>query len=90
MTWVDSSEHSVPKFESYFYYHGLRGNRKPGPKLIYRTSTDIFSQPSGPSHDLRLMQLLTIHKHAKLGENNLWETVRDEVRDLLEAYQSTN
>jgi hypothetical protein len=31
------------------------------------------------------MQLLTVHKHAKLGQENLWATIRDEVRDLLEA-----
>ena len=54
LTWVDPSEHGVSKLEAYIYYHGLRGDRKPGPKLIYRTSKDIFSPPSGPSwQDLR-------------------------------------
>lgn len=85
LTSVDSSVHGVSKFEAHLYYHGLRGNRKPGPKLIYRTSTDIFSPPSGPSQDLRMMQLLTVHEHAKLSQNNLWATVRDEVRDFLGA-----
>ncbi|KAI0279335.1 hypothetical protein BGY98DRAFT_1089205 [Russula aff. rugulosa BPL654] len=71
----------------YLYYHGLRGNTKPGPKLIYRTSTDIFSPPSGPSQDLRRMQLLTVHEHAKLGQNNLWATIRDETVGLLDRKQ---
>ncbi|CAE6482981.1 unnamed protein product [Rhizoctonia solani] len=65
----------------------LRGNRKPGPKLIYRTSTDIFSPPSGPSQDLRQIQLLTVHEHAKLGQNNLWVTIRDKTVELLECKQ---
>jgi len=46
---------------------------------------DIFSPPSGPLQDLCKMQLLTIHKHAKLGKNKLWATICDEVRDFLEA-----
>ncbi|EIW83357.1 hypothetical protein CONPUDRAFT_102106 [Coniophora puteana RWD-64-598 SS2] len=76
---------SVPKIEAHLYFHGLRGNRKPGPKLVYRTSTDVFLSPSGPSQDLRLMQLLTVHEHAKLGQNKLWATVRDEAVELLDG-----
>ena len=79
--WVDSSVHGVPKLEAYLYFYGLRGERRLGPKLIYRTSKDIFSPPSGPSQDVRKMQLLTVHEHAKLGQNNLWATIRDKVRD---------
>jgi len=80
---VDSSGHGVSKLEAYLYYHGLRGNRKSGPKLIYRTSMDIFLPPSGPSQDLRKMQLLTVHSHGKLGQNNLWAKIRDKVRSFL-------
>jgi hypothetical protein len=83
LTSADSSAHGVSKLEAYLYYHGLRGNRKYGPKLIYRTSTDIFLPPSGPSQDLRKMQLLTVHNHSKLGQNNLWAKIRDEVRSFL-------
>ncbi|CAE6430643.1 unnamed protein product [Rhizoctonia solani] len=71
LTWVDSSNHGVGKLEAYLYYYGLRGNRHPGPKLVYRTSTDIFSPPSGPSQDLRMMQMLTVHDHAQLSQD-LW------------------
>lgn len=87
LTSVDTSRHGVPKLEAYLYYHGLRGNRKPGPKLIYRTSTDIFLPPSGPSQDLREMQLLTVHKHGKLGQDKLWATIRDETVGLLDGKQ---
>ncbi len=50
---VDSSDHGVSKLEAYLYYHGLRGDRS-APKLIYRTSTDIFSTVravAGPPQD---------------------------------------
>lgn len=50
---VDSSDHSVSKYEAYLYYHGLRGFGKLGPKLVYRTSTDVFPPPSGPFQDVR-------------------------------------
>ncbi|KAJ3495418.1 hypothetical protein NLJ89_g10627 [Agrocybe chaxingu] len=85
LTPVDSSGHGVSKLEAYLYYHGIRGNRKSGPKLIYRTSTDTFSPPFGPSQDLRKMQLLTVHGHGKLGQNNLWAVIRDKVHNLLKA-----
>ncbi|KZS93092.1 hypothetical protein SISNIDRAFT_474567 [Sistotremastrum niveocremeum HHB9708] len=42
---------------------------KLGPKLIYRTSTDVFLPLSGPSQVLRKMQLLTVHNHGKLGQD---------------------
>ncbi|CAE6450737.1 hypothetical protein ACGC1H_006560 [Rhizoctonia solani] len=87
LTSVDSSSHGVSKLEAYLYYHGLRGNRKLGPKLVYRTSTDIFLPPSGPSQDLRKIQLLTVHEHAKLGQNNLWVTIRDKTVELLDRKQ---
>ncbi|KAG9103361.1 hypothetical protein FRC06_011308 [Ceratobasidium sp. 370] len=84
---ADSSGHGVSKPEAYLYYYGLRGNGQPGPKLIYRTSTDIFSPPSGPWQDLRMTQLLTVHEHAKLSQNNLWATIRDETVGLLDRKQ---
>jgi hypothetical protein len=55
------SLHEVPKLEKLFYYFGLRGDGDLGPKLVYRTSTDI------------------------LGQNKIWATIREKVRDLLEA-----
>ncbi|KAG8779107.1 hypothetical protein FRC12_024637 [Ceratobasidium sp. 428] len=87
MTSVNPSSHGVSEMEARLYYHGLRGYSKPGPKLIYRTSSDVFSLRSGPSQDLRMMQLLTVHDHAKLGQNNLWVMIRDETVRLLDDRQ---
>jgi hypothetical protein len=84
VTPVESS-YEVPKLEKYLYYFGLRGNRHRGPKLVFRTSSDVFTPPSGPEHDPRVMQLLSVHDHNKLGQKNLWATIREKVRDLLEA-----
>jgi hypothetical protein len=84
MTSVESS-HEVPKLEKHLYYFGLRGNRHLGPKLVLRTSTDVFMPPTGPEHDPRVMQLLGVYDHNKLGQDNRWATIRKEVRDLLEA-----
>lgn len=87
-TSVDSSAHGVPKLEAYLYFYGLRGNRKLGPKLIWRSSTDVFTPPSGPSQDVRAMQLLTVHEHVKLGkEKDLWPKIRKEVRDFPQVRQ---
>jgi hypothetical protein len=55
------------------------------PKLVFRASTDVFTPPIGPEHDPRVMQLLGVHEHKKLGQDNLWATIREEVRDLLEV-----
>jgi len=79
------SPHEVPNIEKHLYYFGLRGNRHLGPKLIFRTSTDVFTPSPGPEHDPRVMQLLGIYDHNKLGQDKLWATIREEVRDLLEA-----
>jgi hypothetical protein len=84
MTPVESS-HEVPKLEKYLYYFGLRGNRRLGPKLVFRTSTDVFVPPTGPEQDTRAMQLLGVYDHNKLSKNKLWATVREKVSDLLEA-----
>jgi hypothetical protein len=87
MTSVDSSNHGVPKLEAYLYFHGIRGKRKAGPKLIWRSSTDVFSPPTGPSQDIRATQLLTVHEHAILGKDKMWKMIREEVRDFLGAWQ---
>ncbi|KAI0028686.1 hypothetical protein K488DRAFT_89481 [Vararia minispora EC-137] len=87
LTFVDSTSHGVPKLEAYLYYFGIRGRRQLGPKLIYRTSTDVFTPPSGPAQNLRMMQLLPVYEHAKLGENNLWATIRHETVGILDRLQ---
>ncbi|KAG9006378.1 hypothetical protein FRB94_000842 [Tulasnella sp. JGI-2019a] len=83
MTSVDSS-HEVSKLEKHLYYFGLRGNRLLGPKLVFRTVEDVFTPPTGPEHDSRVMQLLPVYDHRKLGQNNLWATIHKEVVKLLD------
>ena len=40
---------------------------------------------STQEHDPRVMQLLGVYDHNRLGQDNLWATIREEVRDILEA-----
>ena len=84
---VESSPYDVSKLEAHLYYFGIRGPRRWGPKLIFRTSKDVFTAPSGPEQDLRLTRLLPVYKHHKLGIDNLWATIRSKVHDLFEAQQ---
>ena len=81
----DNSTHGISKLEAYLYYHGLRGDRHLGPKLIYRTSTDVFEAPSQARPDPRKIQLLSTHEHPVLDQLKLWPTIRTEVRVLLRA-----
>ncbi|KAL6306401.1 hypothetical protein BKA93DRAFT_729418, partial [Sparassis latifolia] len=81
---VESSPYDVSKLEAHLYYFGIRGSRRWGPKLIFRTSKDVFTVPSGPEQDPRLMRLLPVHKHHKLGKDNLWATIRSKVVELLD------
>ncbi len=83
-------KYDVSKLEAHLYYYGIRGPRRLGPKLIFRTSKDVFTAPSRPEQDSRLMQLLQVYEHEKLGNNDLWATIRSKVRDLLEAQQSAD
>jgi ubiquitin len=76
---------SVPKLDKHFFYFDIRGDGRLGPKLIYRTSKEKFTPPTGPENDPRPIRLLQVEDHAQLGKDNLWATVRDKVRDLLEA-----
>ena len=81
----DTSTHAVSKLEAYLYYHGIRGDRRLGPKLIHRTSKEEFVVPTEPGQEPRKIPLLSVHEHAKLEENNLWAAVRKEVCDFLKA-----
>src|SRR5258708_7268832 len=60
---VKSSRYDVSKLEAHLYYYGIRGPRRLGPKLIFRTSKDIFTAPSRPQHDSRLIRLLQASDH---------------------------
>ncbi|KAI0061734.1 hypothetical protein BV25DRAFT_747567 [Artomyces pyxidatus] len=64
---VDSSPYDVSKLEAHLYCFGIRGSRRWGPKLIFRTSKDVFTPPSGPEQDPRLMRFLPVYEHHKLG-----------------------
>jgi hypothetical protein len=39
-----------PSSRHHLYYFGIRGPRRRGPKLIFRTSKDVFTAPSGPEN----------------------------------------
>ena len=43
---------------------------------------DVFTPPTGPENNPCVMQLLGIHEHKKLGQANLWATIREKVHDL--------
>jgi hypothetical protein len=86
---IESSCYEVSKFEAYLYYFGIRGNRRRGPKLIFRTSKDVFT-PSLAGQDACIMQLLPVYKHDELGKDDLWATIRSKVCNLLEAQQSAD
>ncbi|KAG8771551.1 hypothetical protein FRC19_003842 [Serendipita sp. 401] len=80
----ESSRYDVPKLEAYLYYFGIRGPRHQGPKLIFRTSKDVFTPPSGPEQHPRLMKLLPVYEHNELGRDDLWTTIRSKVVELLD------
>lgn len=81
---VESTGYTVSKLEAHLYYHGVRGNGKWGPKLIARSSQDVYVPPSGPAQDVRVLKLLPVSEHPRLSnENNLWPTIRSQVCDLL-------
>jgi hypothetical protein len=87
---VKSSPYDVSKFEAHLYYFGIRGPRCWGPKLIFRTSKDVFTAPLWPEQDVHLMRLLPVYEHHKLGKDNLWATIHCKVHDLLKAQQSVD
>ncbi|KAK0190382.1 hypothetical protein F5146DRAFT_1137223 [Armillaria mellea] len=82
--WTSSSPYDVSKLEARLYYFGIRGPSRRGPKLIFRTSKDVFTAPSGPEQYSRLMQLRPVYEHHKLGEDDLWATIRSKVVKLLD------
>ncbi|KAJ3822737.1 hypothetical protein F5880DRAFT_1483572, partial [Lentinula raphanica] len=79
---VEFSPHKVSKLEAHFYYAGV-GSGGRGPKLIYRTSDDKFEEPSSPKAYRRLMRVIAVQDSHQLGQNGLWDVVRDQVVELL-------
>ncbi|KAM5542184.1 hypothetical protein V8D89_004057 [Ganoderma adspersum] len=83
-SYAELSRYDVPELEACFYYFGIRGSRRRGPKLIFRTSKDVFTAPSDPLQEPRLVQLLPVYEHDKLDKNDLWAAIRSKVVGLLD------
>ena len=81
-----TTPYEVPKIEANLYYAGV-GPKGRGPKLIYRTSDDIFEEPSGPEAYRRLMRIVAVPDSHEFGHNGMWDAVRDQVRGLLVTQQ---
>ncbi|KAF9068812.1 hypothetical protein BDP27DRAFT_1223677, partial [Rhodocollybia butyracea] len=80
-----SSAHDVSHFEAHLYYFGIRGPRRFGPKLIFRTSKDVFTMPSGSEQEQpRRMRLLPVYENQALGKDDLWAAIRSKVVKLLD------
>ncbi|KAH9847380.1 hypothetical protein C2E23DRAFT_848889 [Lenzites betulinus] len=82
VTAVESSPYDVSKYEANLYYAGVGPNGR-GPKLVYRTSDDVFEEPSGPEVYVRLMRIVAVLDEHELGRNGMWDAVRDQVVVLL-------
>ncbi|KAG8866413.1 hypothetical protein FRB97_003985, partial [Tulasnella sp. 331] len=82
-TTAEPSLYEVPKLEANLYYAGV-GPKGRGPKLIYRTSDDIFEPPSGPEAYKRLMRVITVPDAYKFTLGVTWDQIRDQVVMLLD------
>ena len=85
-TTVDGDPHEPSRIESHLYYAGLRP-KGCGPKLVYRDSSDVYEEPSGPEEYKRLMRLVTVPDDHEFGKDGLWDRVRDKVRVFLVMQQ---
>ena len=81
-TTVEPSPYDVPKLEANLYYAGV-GPKGRGPKLIYRTSEDIFEEPSGPEAYKRLMRVIAVPDTHEFGPNVTWDEIWDQVCGFL-------
>ncbi|KAF8344369.1 hypothetical protein F5887DRAFT_1134608 [Amanita rubescens] len=80
-----SSPYDVSELEANRYYYGLRGYRRRGPKLIFRTSKDVITAPTGAEwEEPRFMRLLPVYEHHTLGKDDLWATIRSKIVELLD------
>ncbi|KAL4256299.1 hypothetical protein AB1N83_013340 [Pleurotus pulmonarius] len=74
--------YEVSPAEARLYYAGI-GPKGRGPKLIYRTSSDIFEEPSGPEAYRRLMKAIAVPNDHEFSNDRQWDRVRDKVVELL-------
>ena len=77
-TTVESAPHEPSTIAAHLYYAGLRDNER-GPKLIYKDSSDVYVEPTGPEEYKRLMRLVAVPDDHEFGEDGLWERVRAKV-----------
>lgn len=77
-TTIGAAPHEPSSIESHFYYHGIRENGR-GPKLIYRSSSDVYEEPTGPEEYKRLMRLVAVPDNHVFGQNCLWQRVQAKV-----------
>ncbi|KAJ3714729.1 hypothetical protein C8R42DRAFT_682127 [Lentinula raphanica] len=82
-TTAEPSAHEVPKLEANLYYAGV-GPKERGPKLIYRTSEDVFEAPSGPEAYKRVMRIIAVPDTHEFGPKVSWDAIRDQVVVLLD------
>ncbi|KZT25325.1 hypothetical protein NEOLEDRAFT_1065378, partial [Neolentinus lepideus HHB14362 ss-1] len=55
------------------------------PKLVFRTSKDVFTvMSSGPEQEPRRMWLPPVYEHQKLSKDNLWAAICSNVLELLD------
>jgi len=85
-TAAESAPYEVSKVEAHLYYAGVSPKGR-GPKLIYRTSSDIFEEPSGPEAYRRLMKAVAVPGDHGFGKDGMWDRVRNKVRGLLVTQQ---
>lgn len=88
VTSMGASPHDLPSFEANLYYAGLSpGPNARGPRLIYRTSKDKFVLPTGPETYPRLMELCLVPEDHQLGNDGLWDSIRNKVRGRPDVQQ---
>lgn len=85
-TTVETDPHEPSRIEAHLYYAGLRPKGR-GPKLVYRDSSDVYEEPSGPEEYKRLMRLVAVPDDHEFGKDGLWDRVRDKVCGLLVTQQ---
>ncbi|TCD60963.1 hypothetical protein EIP91_009244 [Steccherinum ochraceum] len=76
------SRHEVSNIEKHLYYVGISGSDRLGPKLVFRTSKDVFTPPAGPEHTARNMQILGVHSHPRLSQETWAMVLREMVKIL--------
>lgn len=78
---VNDSNDLLPddEIESFGYYGGLGELNRGGPKLIYRTSKDLFREVVGPYSYYRTMKMREVPEDHEIGKGGLWDRIRDRV-----------